>query len=164
MNLESLKMVENINLDDYINERDLIKINMEYPEWLGDFEKEDLEYELKHGAKIWMFYDDDKFVCSMMIIPSTEKVLKKFDIDYEYTTVIDYGPMFVNPKYVGNGLQLQMLEYEDNYAKNNGYMFSLVTIHPENKYSINNILKDGFEYRCQKELSRGIRNIYIKKL
>lgn len=155
---------ENINLDDYISFREYVKEHMPHPEWLGDFTKEDLDYLLKNGSKIWIYYMKNEPVCSMMAIPSTKEDLDKFEIYYDYKDVIDYGPMMVNPKFVGNGLQYQMLKEIDNYSINNGYKYSVGTIHPDNIFSINNLLKDEFKLINTKEFARGIRNIYLKKL
>lgn len=165
MNLKNLKCInENINLDEYISFREYIKKHMEHPEWLGDFTKEDLEFMLKNNSKIWIYRFNDEIVCSMMFIPATEKALHKFEVGQNYEEVADYGPMMVNPKYVGNGLQLKMLKELDNYSINNGCKYVIATIHPDNIYSINNLLKDNFKLINQKEFKRGLRNIYQKIL
>ena len=56
-----------------------------------------------------------------------------------------------------------MLKELDNEMINN-YNYALVTVHPDNIYSINNILKDDFKLISTINLKRGPRNIYIKKL
>lgn len=161
--LKDLKMVnKNVNLDEYISFRELVKENMEHPEWLGDFSKEDLIKMQQNNSIIWIYYLDKEPVCSMMLIPSTEKDLKKFEIDLNAREVVDYGPMFVNPKFVGNGLQYQMLKELDNYCLGLGYKYAVGTIHPDNIYSISNLLKDEFELIGTKLFTRGIRNIYLK--
>ena len=134
------------------------------PEWLGDFSKADLNSLIKIGAKIWIYYTDNEPVCSMMIIPSSKKDLEKFGIDLDYKVVVDYGPMMVNPKYVGNKLQYQMLLKEDEYCLENGYLYAASTVHPDNIYSVNNLLKDNFKFIGRKHFTRGVRNIYLKEL
>lgn len=164
MELKDLKCIsENINLDDYIAFREKVKENMEHPEWLGDFTKEDLIYALNHNSKIWVYYLNNDPVCSMMLIPSTKKSLEKFEINLECSDVVDYGPMFVNPKYVGNGLQYKMLKEIYKYCQELGYKFAAGTIHPDNIFSIRNLLKDDFKLIGTKEFTRGKRNIYLKK-
>ncbi len=153
-----------INIDEYIKYREEVKKHMEHPDWLGDFSKEDLENILKTGSKIWMYYEDNEFVCSMMMLPSDDEVLSKFEIDLDSKIVVDYGPMFVNYKYIGNGLQLKMLKELDRYCSEKGFRYAVVTVHPDNAYSTNNLIKDGFEMIRQREFTRGIRNIYLKKL
>ena len=165
MKLNELNCInDNINLDEYIELREKVKQNMEHPEWLGDFSKEDLEEILNNNSKIWIYYLNDEPVCSMMLIPSDEKSLLKFELDLDYKEVVDYGPMFVNPKYVGNGLQFQMLKELDNYCANLGYKYAASTVHPDNIYSSNNLIKDNFELKNTKKFKRGIRNIYLKQL
>lgn len=163
--ISNLKCIDkNINLDNYINFSEKIKKSMEYPNWLGNFEKEDLENMLKDGTKIWMYYLGEEPICSMMLIPATEKSLNKFEIDVNHDEVVEYGPMIVNPNYLGNKLQYQMLQKLDNYSYNEGYKYAVSTIHPDNIFSINNFLEDNFEFISRKEFKRGIRNIYIKNL
>lgn len=77
---------------------------------------------------------------------------------------LNYGPMFVNHKFIGNGLQFQMLKKLDEYCMNLGYKYVISTVHPNNIYSVNNLIKDNFELINSKEFKRGIRNIYLKKL
>lgn len=155
---------EEIDLDKYITFRELVKENMEYPEWLGDFSREDLEFLLKNNSKIWLYYLNEDFVCSMMLIPADEGFLSKFGITLDYKEVADYGPIFVSPQYVGQGLQYQMLQELDNYCSIVGYKYAISTVHPDNIYSINNFVRDSFEYRSTKEFKRGTRSIYLKKL
>ncbi len=165
MSLEELKCVNtNINLDEYLKYQNEVKRTMANPDWLGDFTKEDLEYLLATGSKIWLFYHNQEFVCSMMAIPSTKDSLNSLTLtEYNPHEVIDYGPMFVNPKYRGHGFQYQMLEYLDNYYKDTK-LYAAVTIHPDNTYSINNILKANFMLITTKVFTRGLRNVYLKKL
>lgn len=165
MKLKQLNCIDsNININEYIEFIEKVKNNMEHPEWLGDFSKEDLLDMLNNNSKIWMYYLNSEPVCSMMLIPSDERILSKFELNLDYKEVVNYGPLFVHPKYVGSRLQLQMLKEIDEYCVNFGYKYAVSTIHPDNIYSINNLLKDNFEYKNTKNLKRGVRNIYLKKL
>lgn len=163
MLLNELKLInENIDIDKYIECRELVKKQMEHPNWLGDFSKEKLIKMLDNGAKIWNYYYNDDFVCSMMLILSDEKSCRDFGLKIDYKKVVDYGPMFVNPKYRGNSLRYQMLQELDKYCKENGYFYAASTIHPDNIYSIRNLEKDNFIKIGIKAFKRGIRNLYLK--
>ena len=153
---------ENIDLEEYISFRSYVKEYMVHPEWLGDFTKEDLQIMLKNNSKLWIYYLNSGPVCSMMFIPADKKSLDQFELALDVNEVADYGPMMVHPEYVGNGLQYQMLKAIDDYSIVNGYKYAVGTIHPDNVYSINNLLKD--KLIGQKEFKRGVRNIYIKTL
>lgn len=165
MKLNDLNYVnDKIDVDKYIEYRENVKKAMKEPDWLGDFSKDDILYMLDNNSKIWMYFKDEEFICSMMLIPSTKKDLDKFGIDLDFNEVVDYGPMFVNSKYVGNSLQYQMLKELDEYSSNKGYKYAISTVHPNNIYSINNLIKDGFELVGNRIFTRGERNIYYKKL
>ena len=135
MNIKDLVVVsDNINIDEYISFRESVKANMEHPGWLGDFSKEGLSFMLNNGSKIWICYLNNECVCSMMMIPSDEASINKFELSLDYRDVVDYGPMMVNPKFVGNQLQYQMLNLAANYCKNNDYKYVISTVHPDNTY------------------------------
>lgn len=165
MNITKLNCTnENINIDTYIEFRNRVKESMPHPDWLGDFEKEDIVSLLNNNSKIWLYYSKTIPVCSMMLIPADEHAIRKFDLNIDYKEVADYGPMFVNPKFIGNKLQYQMLKELDKYCSNIGYKYAISTVHPDNTYSINNLIADGFEYKNTIQFTRGTRNIYLKKL
>lgn len=165
MNIKNLKCVDNnIDIDSYLEFRKYIKENMKKPEWLRDLSKEDLIDLLNRGSKVWIYYMDNTIVCSMMLIPADKKLLRKLGVDYDSQEVADYGSMFVNPKFIGNKLQYQMLNFLDEYCIKQGYKYAVTTIDPNNIYSIRNILNDGFEFYNIKVFTRGVRNVYLKRL
>ena len=164
INIKDLIVVEKINIDQYIKFREQVKETMNYPEWLGDFTREDIELLLQENSKIWVYYSKEIPICSMMIIPATKKALIKFELNYKVQEVIDYGPMFVNPNYIGNNLQYQMLRELDEISRKKGYRYAVVTVHPDNMYSIRNLEKDKFKLINTKNFERGTRNIYLKEL
>lgn len=164
INIKDLIVVEKINIDQYIKFREQVKEKMNDPEWLGDFTKEDIELLLQENSKIWVYYSKEIPICSMMIIPATKKALVKFELNYKVQEVIDYGPMFVNPNYIGNNLQYQMLRELDEISRKKGYRYAVVTVHPDNMYSIRNLEKDKFKLINTKNFERGTRNIYLKEL
>lgn len=164
INIKDLIVVEKINIDQYIKFREQVKETMNNPEWLGDFTREDIELLLQENSKIWVYYSKEIPICSMMIIPATKKSLVKFELNYKVQEVIDYGPMFVNPNYIGNNLQYQMLRELDEISRKKGYRYAVVTVHPDNIYSIRNLEKDKFKLINTKNFERGTRNIYLKEL
>ena len=164
INIKDLIVVEKINIDQYIKFREQVKETMNNLEWLGDFTREDIELLLQENSKIWVYYSKEIPICSMMIIPATKKTLMKFELNYKVQEVIDYGPMFVNPNYIGNNLQYQMLRELDEISRKKGYRYAVVTVHPDNMYSIRNLEKDKFKLINTKNFERGTRNIYLKEL
>ena len=84
MKLSDFKEIsDNINLDEYLYLYNYVRDNMDHPEWLGTSAKDEIKEILNNGGKIWMYYDNDIPVCSVFYIPTSNKSLKKHNIDYE---------------------------------------------------------------------------------
>ncbi len=156
---------ENIDLDYYIEFRESVRSKMERPEWLGEIPKEGLEGMLSIGGKIWMYYLGDVPVCTWMFIPAGEDAKEDLEIEgIDYNLMGDIGPVFVNFDYLGHGLMYQMLVKFDEYLKSIGYKYVMTTVHPENVFSSNNMVKNGMRKVSQKVFKRGPRDIYFKEL
>ena len=163
--LENLNCVsKNVNLDDYLYLYKYVRDNMENPEWLGTFTKEEIIEILNNKGKIWLYYDNKNLVCSMMYIPSNNKSLKKHNISYDEKLVGSLVPIMVNPNYVGNGYQRQMMKILDEYCKsiNKKYIFTKVC--SDNVYSLNNMLKDNYVVTDEYENERGKNTTLLKEL
>ena len=68
----------------------------------------------------------------------------------------------VRPSYKGNSLQFHLGALLEQYAKNAGIGLMCATVHPENTYSINNLLKLGYSYNRTLEKYGLERNLYFK--
>ena len=163
MKLEDLKEVsENVDLDSYLNLYNYVRDNMEHPEWLGTFSREEIEDILSSGGKIWMYYDNETPVCSVFYIPTTNKSLRKHNVEYDESITGSLGPIMVSKEYVGNGLQTAMLKVLNDYVKSIGKTHMFTKAHSDNIYSIRNILKDGYEVVDEYENERGPMTAFVK--
>lgn len=152
-----------VNIDEYLNAVSEVKQNMKNQEWFGCFTKDAILGIIAGGGDLWTLYNGNELVCSMMGIPSNVKDIEKFKLQLDYKIVIDYGPMFVVPKYIGNGLQYMCINYMNDYYIKKKYKYAITTIHPSNLFSINNFIKSGFIFSSEQTFPRGERKIYIKK-
>ena len=157
---------KNNDLNKYLEFYQEVRDNMEHPEWLGTFTKEELEMLLNNGAKLFNYYDKDIIACSFLYLPCTNKSLQKHNINYDESIVGSCGPIMVNKRYIGNGLQSQMIEEFDNYCRLLNKQYAYTKIHPDNFYCINNFIKANYEflqtYTSPKDGE--VRNDYLKKL
>lgn len=161
--LSNLKEVsENINLDEYLFLYKYVRDNMEHPEWLGTFTKEEIEEILSIGGKIWMYYDEDIPVCSIFYIPASNKSLRKHNISYDESITGSLGPVMVRKEYTGNGLQTAMMNILNDYVKSIGKTHMFTKAHSDNIYSIKNILKDGYSVIHEYESDRGPSTAFVK--
>ena len=165
MKLNDLYCVsENVNLNDYLELYKYVKDNMENPSWLGDFTKKEIEDLLKKKGKIWLYYHGDNMACSMFLLPSTKKALNKHNIFFDEDIVASLGPIMVSPDYVGNKLQIQMMEQLEKYCKDNDYKYIFTKVCSDNQYSLSNMIKFGFEITDEYVNERGRNSTLIKEI
>lgn len=101
----------------------------------------------------------------MLYIPSNNKTLEKHNLKYDEKLVESCGPIMVNPEYVGNKFQKQMLELLDKYCKSIGKRYIFTKVHPDNIYSINNFVSDGYKFvETYKTSSGEPRSVYFKEI
>ena len=156
---------EHNNIDEYLEFYKYVKSNMKEPSWLGEFSLNELKNILNNEGKLFNFYDNNIIVCSMLYIPSNNKTLKKHNLKYDEDLVGSCGPIMVNPEYVGNKFQKQMLELLDKYCKNIGKIYIFTKVHPDNIYSINNFISDGYKFvETYKTSSGELRSVYFKEI
>lgn len=71
----------------------------------------------------------------------------------------------VSAAYRGFGLQRQLMEYAERELRQAGYRYLCCTAHPENRYSENNILSQGYQRITTKEKYGGLlRDIFMKRV
>lgn len=156
---------EHNNIDEYLEFYKYVKSNMKEPSWLGEFSLNELKNILNNEGKLFNFYDNNIIVCSMLYIPSNNKTLEKHNLKYYEDLVGSCGPIMVNPEYVGNKFQKQMLELLDKYCKSIGKRYIFTKVHPDNIYSINNFISDGYKFvETYKTSSGESRSVYFKEI
>ena len=139
-----------------------VRDNMEHPEWLGTFTKEEIIEILGIGGKIWIYYDKDIPVCSAFYIPSKNKSLIKHNVTYDEAITGSIGPVMVRKEYQGNGLQMQLMKKVTDYAYSIGKTHLFAKAHADNIYSVRNILKDGFTIVDEYIDERGPNLAFVK--
>ena len=156
---------EHNDIDEYLEFYKYVKSNMKEPSWLGEFSLNELINILNNEGKLFNFYDNNTIVCSMLYIPSNNKTIKKHNLNYDEKLVGSCVPIMVNPKYVGNKFQKQMLELLDKYCKSIGKRYIFTKVHPDNIYSINNFVSDGYKFvETYKTSSGEPRSVYFKEI
>lgn len=71
----------------------------------------------------------------------------------------------VLPKYRGNRLQYRLMQEMERELRILGYEYLMCTVHPENKFSRDNILRQGYEVAMTKEKYGGYpRDILLKRI
>ncbi|MDD6387788.1 MAG: GNAT family N-acetyltransferase [Bacilli bacterium] len=74
------------------------------------------------------------------------------------------GPIMVSKDYVGNKLQLQMVEELEKYCRNNNYKYIFTKVASDNKYSLSNMLNFGFKIMNEYINERGKNSTLIREI
>ena len=158
-----VKKIDVNDIDFYISQEKIVRDNMEKPIWLGDFTKDDYIYLMQNNImNIYLWFLENNCVGGASLIKIDDETKKEYlSENLDANTMIDFGPIWVNPNYVGNGYQVLFINYLENLIKNK-YKYFVTTIDPENIYSIRNFEKCGFINVGEIELKRGKR-LVLKK-
>lgn len=69
------------------------------------------------------------------------------------------------PEYRGMGLQYRMMQVAEKELKDAGYRYLMCTVHPKNRYSRENILRQSYRVVATKEKYGGyLRDILLKEI
>lgn len=78
---------------------------------------------------------------------------------------VNFKLVIVRPSYRGNGLQTAFIEKLGQKAREKGFKKIFATVSPDNEFSKNNFIKNGYVFHSQKEKYGGLlRNIYYKDI
>lgn len=77
----------------------------------------------------------------MFYVSIYNKTLNKNNVFCDEKECASLGPIMVSKDYIGNKLQLQMMNELECFCKNNNYKYIYTKIQSDNKYSLSNMLK-----------------------
>lgn len=154
----------NLNVEEFVNFFNEVKNEMISSNWLGDITKENVLSIINEGGDVFVYYFKENIICALVYLVANEKSKEKFNLKYKVNEMCACGPVMVNKNFRGNKLQIQMLEKFEELVKLNGKKYIFSTVHPLNKYSINNFIKLNYKNEGTLNLKRGTRSIFIKKI
>lgn len=137
---------------------------MDNKEWLYLDDPDEVRAMMSNDTmQLWVAMDGDRIAASFdILIPGLQSFNYGYDLDFEETMllqVVNMDTIAVHPDYRGMGLQQQLMTEAENWAFANGYPILLCTVHPDNHFSLRNMLNLG--YQIQKELPKYGSNRYI---
>lgn len=143
-----------------------IKAMMEQDDWFF-LDPDDEVYEMMElGAMdIWLAEDGDRVAAVFCVVyPGMQKFNLGYDLELseeDLMRVVHMDTAAVHPDYRGLGLQYRMMLHAEQELMGK---ILLCTIHPDNKYSLNNVLKQGYNIEKKTEKYGSIRYILRKDL
>ncbi len=116
--------------------------------------------------ELWVAMDGDRMAAAFDILyPGLDPFNYGYDIgmtETELLQVVHMDTSAVLADYRGLGLQQKMVQIAENTLSGQGRRILLCTVHPENCYSLNNMLKQG--YTVQKRINKyGSERFVLRK-
>lgn len=113
--------------------------------------------------ELWLAMDGDKTAAVFSVLhPGLELCNYGYDLNLngdELQCVVHMDTAAVHPDYRGQSLQRRLLCMAEEELAGFGKRILLSTVHPENRYSLNNMLRQGYE--IQKRIEKYGSERYI---
>lgn len=129
-----------------------IKTGVVRKDWFYLDPPETVRQMMEDGTmELWLALDQDRIAAVFSILhPGLQDFNYGYDLELpeeELHRVIHMDTAAVHPEYRGAGLQRRMVQMAEEELAGRGHRILLSTVHPENRYSLNNMLGLGYEIR-----------------
>lgn len=116
--------------------------------------------------ELWVAMDGDRLAGAFDLIhPGLDPMNYGYDLGFEkgdLMRVVQMDTAAVHPDYRGHGLQKRLMETAEAEIRKQSGRILLCTIHPDNVYSLNNVLRQG--YTIEKKLPKyGSVRLFLRK-
>ena len=134
-----------------------VREGMSHKEWFYLDPPDEVREMMANGTmELWAAMDGDRLAAAFdILIPGLDPYNYGYDLGFgeeELLRVINMDTAAVHPDYRGQGLQTRMIQESEREISQKGRMILMCTVHPENSFSLNNVLKQG--YRIEKKLEK----------
>ena len=161
--------IRKISMDElhkYLEFSHIVKDMMVEDDWFFlDPDEEVREMMERDTVGIWLAEDGDRIAAAFCIVyPGLEEFNIGYDLGFsqeELKRVVHMDTAAVHPDYRGRGLQNRMMGLAEQELQGK---ILLCTIHPDNRYSLNNVLKLGYTIEKKTERYNSVRYILRKDL
>lgn len=147
----------NADTETFICFLDEIKAGMPQEEWFYLDPPELVREMMADGTmELWLAMDEDQLAAVFAIVhPGLQSCNYGYDLGFceeDLLRVVHMDTAAVHPNYRGLGLQIRMIQIAEGEISGKGKQILLSTVHPENRFSLNNMLCQG--YAIQKRVGK----------
>lgn len=165
MNIQIRKIAME-ELNKYLEFSHIVKDMMTEDDWFFlDPDEEVREMMARDAVGVWLAEDGQRIAAAFCIVyPGMEEFNIGYDLGFseeELKRVVHMDTAAVHPDYRGRGLQNRMMAHAEQEL---GGRILLCTIHPDNCYSLNNVLKLGYTIEKKTQRYDSVRYILRKDL
>lgn len=146
-----------------------VRSKMEHKEWFyldpPEFVREAME---KGTTELWVAMDGQRMAAAFDVLrPGLGAYNYGYDLGFsekELLQVINMDSAAVHPDYRGLGLQRRLMETAEEMLTEEGSHILLCTVHPDNRFSLNNALKVGYAIQKKLEKYNSVRYLLRKDI
>lgn len=140
------------DVDTFLRFLDEVKAGMSQKEWLYLDPADTVHSMVKDGIlEFWLAFREEQLAAVFSILfPGLYSYNYGYDLDFSKEAllrVVHMDTAAVHPDFRGHGLQGRMVRMAEQALAGTGKRILLSTVHPENKFSLNNMLKQGYSIR-----------------
>lgn len=141
-----------------------VREGMEQKDWFYLDPPEAVRTMMADGTmELWVAEDHDRLAAIFDVLyPGLESFNYGYDLDLreeDLLRVVHMDTSAVHPDYRGQGLQAMMIRRAEEELSGKGHRILLCTAHPENRFSLNNLL--GLGYAIKKRVEKYGSERYI---
>lgn len=142
---------------------------MENPEWFFLDPEEEIRELLTSGVmELWVAMEGDRMAGAFDLVhPGLDPVNYGYDLDFgeeDLLRVVQMDTAAVHPDFRGHGLQVRLMQAAEAEIRKQPGRILLTTVHPDNVYSLRNILKQGYSIAKKVDKYNSIRYVLRKDL
>ncbi len=128
--------------------------------------KENILKNLKRGKLFLVFYNEKLISWAGIILETDPKYCSYYNLsEKEMKKSGCLIATAVSKRYRGYGIQKFLIEKRIEYLKKINRKYALICVHPDNKISMKNILKNNFKFiKKAKDINNEINNYYLLKI
>lgn len=161
-----IRKIELDELDKYLEFSHVVKNMMAEDDWFFlDPDEEVRQMMAQDRVDIWLAEDEKRIAAVLCIVyPGMENFNIGYDLGFseeDLKRVVHMDTAAVHPDYRGRGLQKRMMAHAEQELEGK---ILLCTIHPDNRYSLNNVLKLGYTIEKKTQRYDSVRCILRKDL
>lgn len=157
------------DVENYIRLLHEVKSAMAQQEWFFlDSDEEIRTMMAEDIMELWVAEADSLLAGAFSILhPGMDGCNYGHDLGFDrehLMRVVQMDTAAVHPDYRGNGLQKRLMEAAENEIRKQPGRILLCTIHPDNRFSLENVLKQNYRIEKTVEKYGSIRHILRKDL
>lgn len=137
------------DLEPFIQLLQEVQQGMVHKEWLYLDEPDEFRQMMEKGTmELWTAMDGECLAAAFdILIPGLDSYNYGYDLGFDEKTlmkVVNMDTIAVHPAYRGMGLQKKLMQEAEREVGRRGPKILLCTVHPDNSFSLNNILAQGY--------------------